>query len=75
MCSFLYTRVKSGYFGHQGKFGHIFANSGSPDEMAPYAPSHQDFYCLHSYFNFLFPKLNNESNTVAVQIYLMSEVT
>ena len=25
-----------------GKFGHIFANSGNPDETAPYEPSHQD---------------------------------
>ena len=34
-------RVKS------GKFGHTFANSGNPDETAPYyEPSHQDFHCL-----------------------------
>ena len=24
----------------------LFANSGDPDEMAPYEPSHQDFNCL-----------------------------
>ena len=29
-------------------FGHTFANSGNPDEMAPYEPSHQDFHCLLS---------------------------
>ena len=29
-----------------GKFGHTIANSGNPDETAPYKPSHQDFYCL-----------------------------
>ena len=28
-----------------GKFGHTFANSGNPDETAPYEPSHQDFHC------------------------------
>ena len=32
-----------------GKFGHAFANSGNPDETAPYEPSHQDFHCLFSY--------------------------
>ena len=31
-----------------GKFGHVFANSGNPDETAPYEPSHQDFHCLLS---------------------------
>ena len=31
-----------------GKFGHIFANSGNPDETAPYEPSHQDYHCLLS---------------------------
>ena len=31
-----------------GKFGHAFGNSGNPDEMAPYEPSHQDFNCLLS---------------------------
>ena len=35
------SRVKSGNFGHQ-----VFANSGNPDETAPYEPSHQDFHCL-----------------------------
>ena len=30
-----------------GKFGHTFANSGNPDETAPYEPSHQIFtVCL-----------------------------
>ena len=28
------------------KFGQIFANSGNPDETAPYEPSHQDFHGL-----------------------------
>ena len=37
-----------------GKFGHIFANSGNPYEMAPYEPSHHDFYCLLSKFILLF---------------------
>ena len=31
-----------------GKFGHTFANSRNPDEMAPYELSHQDFHCLLS---------------------------
>ena len=31
-----------------GKFGHTLANSGNPDETAPYEPSHQDFRCLLS---------------------------
>ena len=31
-----------------GKFGHTFANSGNPDETAPYEPSHQEFHCLFS---------------------------
>ena len=39
----LNTRVKS------GSFGHTFANSGNPDETAPYEPSHQDFHCLLGY--------------------------
>ena len=30
--------------------GHSFANSGNPDETAPYKPSHQNFHCLLSYF-------------------------
>ena len=30
------------------KFGHTFANSGNPDEVAPFEPSHQDFHCLLS---------------------------
>ena len=42
------TRVEPGNFGHQGKFGHIFANSGNLDETAPYEPSHRDFKCLLS---------------------------
>ena len=37
-----------------GKFEHTFANSGNPDETAPYEPSHQDFHCLLSLFIFLF---------------------
>ena len=40
-------RVKSGNW-TSGKFGHTFANSGNPDETAPYEPSHQDFHCLLS---------------------------
>ena len=28
-----------------GKFGQTFANSGNPNETAPYDPSHQDFHC------------------------------
>ena len=36
-----------------GKFGHTFANSGSPDETAQYEPSHQVFIvCLVDYFLF-----------------------
>ena len=35
LCNSLW-KVKSGKFGHQVKFGHTFANSGNPDEMAPY---------------------------------------
>ena len=35
-----------------GKFGHTFANSGNPDEMAPYEPSHQDVHGLFSFFLF-----------------------
>ena len=31
-----------------GKFEHTFANTGNPDETAPYEPSHQDFHCLLS---------------------------
>ena len=31
-----------------GKFGCTFANSGNPDETAPYEPSHQNFHCLLS---------------------------
>ena len=31
-----------------GKFGHTFANSRNPDEMATYEPSHQGFHCLLS---------------------------
>ena len=37
-----------------GKFGHTFANSGNPDETAPYEPSHQDFHCVLSWLLFLF---------------------
>ena len=40
-------RVKS------GKFRHTFANSGNPDETAPYEPSHQDFHCLLIYLFFI----------------------
>ena len=36
-----------------GKFGHTFANSGNPDETAPYEPSFQDFYCLLSFLFFI----------------------
>ena len=46
VCHILEYRVKS------GKFGHTFANSVNPDETAPYEPSHQDFHCLLSLFNF-----------------------
>ena len=45
----LTNRVKSGYSGHQ-----VNANSGNPDETAPYEPSHDKFHCLHSCFIFLF---------------------
>ena len=37
-----------GNFGHRVNFGHTYANSGNPDETAPYEPSHQDFHCLLS---------------------------
>ena len=57
-----------------GEFGHTFANSGNQDETAPYESSHQHFYCLLS-FDVLFQLLKNESNMVAVQIYLMPGVT
>ena len=40
-------RVKSGKFGNQVN-PDTFANSGNPDETAPYEPSHQDFHCLLS---------------------------
>ena len=30
----------------QGILGHTFANSGNPDETAPYEPSHQDLHGL-----------------------------
>ena len=39
-------RVKSGKFKHHGKFEHIFANSGDPNETAPYESSHQDIHFL-----------------------------
>ena len=42
------VRVKSGKFGHQVNSDTHFANSGNPDETAPYEPSHQDFHCLLS---------------------------
>ena len=42
------SRVKSGKFGHLVNSGHTFANSGNPDETAPYEPSHQDLHCLLS---------------------------
>ena len=41
---------KVGQIRTSGKFGHTFANSGNPDETAPYEPSHQDFHCSLSYF-------------------------
>ena len=41
-CDWYQYRVNS------DKFGHTFANSGNPDETAPYEPSHQDFHCLLS---------------------------
>ena len=34
--------------------GHTFANSGNPDETAPYEPSHQDFHCLLNAVNLCF---------------------
>ena len=37
---------KDRYLRTTGKFGHTFANSGNPDEKAPYEPSHQDFHRL-----------------------------
>ena len=40
--------IKSGKFGHQVNSDTSFANSGNPDETAPYEPSHQDFHCLLS---------------------------
>ena len=46
-------REKSGKFGHEVN-SDMFANSGNPDEMAPYEPSHQDFYCLVCQFIFSF---------------------
>ena len=43
------TRV--GFIRTSGKFGQTFANSGNPDETAPYEPSHQDFtVCLVNLF-------------------------
>ena len=38
-----------------GKFGYTFANSGNPDETAPYEPSHQDFHCLLNWLCFFIP--------------------
>ena len=35
-----------------GKFGHTFANNDNPDETALDEPSHRDFHCLLSKFNF-----------------------
>ena len=64
------ARVKSGNR-TPGKFGHTFANSGNPDETAPYEPSHQDFHCLLGKFSFLFQYIKYEANMVAVRIYLM----
>ena len=57
------------------KFGHTLTNSGNPDETAPYEPSHQDFHCLLTLSIFLFQLLKYETNKVAVQIYLVYEVT
>ena len=41
-------RVKSVKFGHRVNSVNTFANSGNPDQTAPYEPSHQDFHCLLS---------------------------
>ena len=49
------SKVQSGKIRTSGKFGHTFANSGNPDETAPYEPSHHDFHCLLSLF--FFPKI------------------
>ena len=43
-----------------GEFGHIFANSGNPEETAPYESSHLDFHCLLSYFSILMIKIRNK---------------
>ena len=52
MCVNLLNRVKSWNFGHQIN-SDTFANSGNPDEPAPYEPSHQDFHCLLSSLFFI----------------------
>ena len=65
----LYDRVKPGNLDIR-LIRTSFANSGNPDET-----SHWDFYCLLSKFNILFQYLKYESNMVATQINLMSEVT
>ena len=51
-----------------GKFGHTFANSGHPDETAPYEPSHHNVHCL---FSFFFHSNNYNMN----QTTLLSEFT
>ena len=44
----LHVYGKVGLIRTSGILGHTFANSGNPDEMAPYEPSHQDFHYLLS---------------------------
>ena len=45
-----------------GKFGHTFADSGNPDETAPYEPSHQDFHCLLTIVDYCFYYINFNMN-------------
>ena len=42
------SKGKVGQLRTSGKSGHTLANSGNPDETAPYESSHQDFHCLLS---------------------------
>ena len=45
-----------------GKWGHTFANSGNPDETAPYEQFHQDFHCSLSWL-FFYSNNYNMNNT------------
>ena len=43
-----FYKVKVRLLRSPSKFGHIFANSGNPDETALDEPSHKVFHCLPS---------------------------